>query len=115
MAMEDTITALATPPGEGGIAVIRLSGPESLQIAGRIFVNGKKERMVQFRDRYFNYGYILDHNKNLVDEVLLVYMKAPRTYTKEEVVEIHCHGSMIGKDTGPFIEGRSTTGAARRV
>ena len=93
--MEDTITALATPPGEGGIAVIRLSGPESLQIAGRIFVNGKKERMVQFRDRYFNYGYILDHNKNLVDEVLLVYMKAPRTYTKEEVVEIHCHGGMI--------------------
>lgn len=95
MAWDDTITALATPPGEGGIAVIRLSGPESLQMAGRLFVNGKRRKVKEFRERYLYYGFILDQDQNTVDEVLLVYMKAPRTYTREDVVEIHCHGGMI--------------------
>lgn len=95
MAIDDTITALATPPGEGGIAVIRLSGSESLQIANRLFVNGKREKVDQYKKRYLYYGFILDQDQNTVDEVLLVYMPAPRTYTKEDVVEIHCHGGMI--------------------
>ncbi|HCS75071.1 MAG TPA: tRNA uridine-5-carboxymethylaminomethyl(34) synthesis GTPase MnmE [Clostridiales bacterium] len=95
MITEDTIAALATPPGEGGIAVIRLSGAESLRIARRLYVNGKREKQEQFEDRYLHYGYILDKNQNKVDEVLLVYMKAPKTYTREDVVEIHCHGGMI--------------------
>jgi tRNA modification GTPase len=95
MAMDETIAALATPPGEGGIAVIRLSGSESLNIARKLFVNSKKERLEEFRERYFHYGYILDRNQSTVDEVLLVYMRSPRTYTREDVVEIHCHGGMI--------------------
>lgn len=94
-ALDDTIVALATPPGEGGIAVIRMSGSESADIAKRMFVTAKFKKVVNFKDRYFNYGFILDKNGNLVDEVLLVYMKAPRTYTKEDIVEIHCHGGMI--------------------
>ncbi|MDD4681447.1 MAG: tRNA uridine-5-carboxymethylaminomethyl(34) synthesis GTPase MnmE, partial [Clostridia bacterium] len=95
MITEDTIAALATPPGEGGIAVIRLSGAKSLRIARRLYVNGKREKQEQFEDRYLHYGYILDKDQNTVDEVLLVYMKAPKTYTREDVVEIHCHGGMI--------------------
>ena len=95
MVMDDTITALATPPGEGGIGVIRLSGSESLKIAEKLFVNSKRQSQNQFQDRYLNYGYILDENQNIVDEVLLVYMKSPRTYTREDIVEIHCHGGMI--------------------
>ena len=95
MVMDDTITALATPPGEGGIGVIRLSGSESLKIAEKLFVNSKRQRQSQFQDRYLNYGYILDEDQNIVDEVLLVYMKSPRTYTREDIVEIHCHGGMI--------------------
>src|SRR5690554_5586005 len=95
MALDDTITALATPPGEGGIAVIRLSGPESVQIAKSVFVNRKKQKKDKFRSRYFYYGYILDDDQEVIDEVLLVYMQAPKTYTREDVVEIHCHGGMI--------------------
>ncbi len=95
MITEDTIAALATPPGEGGIAVIRLSGAKSLRIARRLYVNGKREKQEKFEDRYLHYGYILDKDQNTVDEVLLVYMKAPKTYTREDVVEIHCHGGMI--------------------
>jgi tRNA modification GTPase len=95
MVMDDTITALATPPGEGGIGVIRLSGSESLKIAEKLFVNSKRQSQNQFQDRYLNYGYILDEDQNIVDEVLLVYMKSPRTYTREDIVEIHCHGGMI--------------------
>ena len=95
MITDDTIVALATPPGEGGIAVIRLSGPESLQIASRLYINGKREKQEQFKDRYLQYGYILDKEQNIVDEVLMVFMKAPKTYTREDVVEIHCHGGMI--------------------
>jgi tRNA modification GTPase len=95
MAMDDTIVALATPPGEGGIAVIRISGSQSLEIARRMFVTKSKNKPETIKDRYFYYGFIVDKDENVVDEVLLVYMKAPRTYTREDVTEIHCHGGMI--------------------
>ncbi|HHY83287.1 MAG TPA: tRNA uridine-5-carboxymethylaminomethyl(34) synthesis GTPase MnmE [Clostridiales bacterium] len=94
-ALDDTIVALATPPGEGGIAVIRMSGSKSSEIASRLFVTPKMKKKPEFKDRYFNYGFILDKDRNLVDEVLLVYMKAPKTYTREDIIEIHCHGGMI--------------------
>ena len=93
--LDDTIVALATPPGEGGIAVIRMSGSDSADIASRLFVTAGMKKVTGFRDRYFHYGFIADKDGNTVDEVLLVYMKAPRTYTREDVVEIHCHGGMI--------------------
>jgi tRNA modification GTPase len=95
MPLEDTIVALATPPGEGGIAVIRISGTQSLEIARRMFVSKGKKRPAFIQERYFHYGLIMDKDENIIDEVLLVYMKAPKTYTREDVVEIHCHGGMI--------------------
>jgi len=95
MQSEKTIAALATPPGEGGIAVIRISGPKSLGILRNLFVTKKKNKLQNIRPRYFYYGYIADEKNHPVDEVLMVYMKAPHTYTREDVVEIHCHGGMI--------------------
>ncbi|HZK33763.1 MAG TPA: tRNA uridine-5-carboxymethylaminomethyl(34) synthesis GTPase MnmE [Bacillota bacterium] len=91
----DTITALATPPGQGGIAIIRISGSKAYEIAGDLYVNKRKEKVRDFKDRYFNYGYILDTDGSIIDEVFTVFMKGPRTYTAEDVVEIHCHGGMV--------------------
>jgi len=92
----DTIAALATPPGDGGIAVIRLSGPESLDILRSIFRPGGMEEAPQFLPRMLYHGHIIDpESENKVDEVLAVFMKSPASYTGEDVVEIHSHGGHI--------------------
>lgn len=91
--MEDTIAAIATAYGEGGIGIIRISGSDSLDILNKLFIPFQKGKETQ---RKLTYGHILDpEHGQKIDEVLAVYMKAPHTYTKEDVVEIHCHGSMI--------------------
>lgn len=94
--MEDTIAAIATAYGEGGIGIIRMSGEESKQVLDRIFepkLNQYKESIVNKR---LYYGHITDpSNGQLVDEVLAVYMRGPATYTAEDVVEIFCHGSIV--------------------
>ena len=83
---EDTIAALSTPIGEGGIGIVRLSGPNALAIAQKVF-----HRPLQ--DRRLVYGHIIDPaTKEVVDEVLVSYMAAPHTYTREDIVEINCHG-----------------------
>ncbi|MGI6558938.1 MAG: tRNA uridine-5-carboxymethylaminomethyl(34) synthesis GTPase MnmE [Limnochordia bacterium] len=92
MGVGDTIAAVATPPGEGGIGIIRVSGPDSIQIVERIF-HGKKP-LSQGRNREMQYGLIKDGEGQAIDEVLAVVMGAPRSYTREDVVEIHCHGGM---------------------
>lgn len=94
--MEDTIAAVATAYGEGGIGIIRLSGEEAKAILDKIFV----PKQVQYRESIVNkrlyYGHIVDPaSGQAVDEVLAVYMKAPATYTAEDVVEIYCHGSIV--------------------
>lgn len=85
--MEDTIAAIATAYGEGGIGIIRISGEDSRDILQKIFT-GKIE------SRRLSYGKIVDENEH-IDEVLAVYMKGPKTYTGEDIVEINCHGSMV--------------------
>lgn len=85
--MEDTIAAIATAYGEGGIGIIRISGEDSRDILRKIFT-GKIE------SRRLSYGKIVDENEH-IDEVLAVYMKGPKTYTGEDVVEINCHGSIV--------------------
>jgi tRNA modification GTPase len=97
----DTIVAISTPPGEGGIGIVRMSGPESLNIALQIFVSsGDREKTAG--KRQFNpvskrlyYGYILDEQGNEIDEVLLSFMQAPHTYTREDIVEINAHGGVV--------------------
>lgn len=92
----DTIAAIATPPGEGGIGIIRLSGDRAIEIAENIFNGSKKGRLRYYEERKLNYGHIVDiETGKTIDEVMVVYMEAPRTYTKEDVVEIHCHGGVI--------------------
>lgn len=92
--MEDTIAAIATAYGEGGIGIIRISGEKSLNILRDIFeFQGDTDHI---SSRRMNYGKIVDKEKNqIIDEVLAVYMKGPKTYTAEDVVEINCHGSMV--------------------
>lgn len=94
MLFEETIAAISTPPGQGGIGIVRISGPKSLGIAREIFVF-PGDRVYPFRDRYLHYGKVRDNENRIIDEVLLTYMKAPRSYTAEDVVEIHCHGGII--------------------
>jgi len=89
---EDTIAAIATPPGEGGIAVIRISGTDAENIATKIFARaqGKNGKLTSHR---LYHGEIHDPKTNcMVDDVLLTIMRKPRSYTGEDVVEIHCHG-----------------------
>jgi len=94
--MEDTIAAVATAYGEGGIGIIRLSGPDTLKIMSAIFKPARKESSFAAENRKLIYGTVEDpKNGKTIDEVLAVYMKAPYTYTREDVGEIHCHGSII--------------------
>lgn len=87
----DTIVAISTPLGEGAIGIIRLSGPDAFMIADEIFRPFNRKEVV---NRQMIYGHIYKEEK-IVDEVMLVKMAAPSTYTKENIVEINCHGGYI--------------------
>ncbi|MDD3167874.1 MAG: tRNA uridine-5-carboxymethylaminomethyl(34) synthesis GTPase MnmE, partial [Eubacteriales bacterium] len=94
--MEDTIAAIATAYGEGGIGIIRLSGEKAMHILDRIFVTKQNQHEKPIINKRLYYGHIIDPTDGLViDEVLAVSMKAPATYTTEDVVEIYCHGSIV--------------------
>ena len=89
---ETTIAAIATAPGEGGIGIIRLSGVFALEIADKIFHTGKIKTFKEAVPRMMYFGHVTDGEKR-IDEGLAVYMKAPHSYTGEDVVEIQIHGS----------------------
>lgn len=121
---DDTIAAIATPVGEGGIGIIRISGDDALSILENVFVPVRKSKSLKkeisdkpnenlrnkemffpestsetiglpIENRRLSYGFVVDEAGNTIDEVLAVYMKAPHTYTAEDVVEINCHGSVV--------------------
>jgi len=87
----ETIAAVATPPGEGGVAIIRIAGDLALEIAAKVFLGPVRT----YKSHTLHFGKIIDQTGQVVDEVLLVVMKAPRSYTGEETVEIHCHGGSL--------------------
>ncbi|QIB67925.1 tRNA uridine-5-carboxymethylaminomethyl(34) synthesis GTPase MnmE [Aminipila butyrica] len=112
--MEDTIAAVATAYGEGGIGIVRISGEQALPILNRIFQPMRKNRIqgnpdIRFQpegfgttigepivNRRLTYGHVIDwETSQVLDEVLAVYMKGPYTYTAEDVVEVNCHGSIV--------------------
>ena len=94
--MEDTIAAIATAYGEGGIGIIRLSGEEAKVILDKIFAPKSSQYKESIVNRQLYYGHIVDPlSSQVIDEVMAVYMKAPATYTTEDVVEIYCHGSIV--------------------
>lgn len=93
--MNDTISAISTPPGEGGIGIVRISGDDALEIAKKIF-RGAGGNKAKIEPRKVHYGYIFNPDTGeRVDEVLLTYMKSPRSYTTQDVVEINCHGGPV--------------------
>ncbi len=96
MTMEhDTIAAIATALGNSGINVIRISGDEALEIALNIFVNKNNEKVKSFKNRYLTYGMIVDRDGKVIDEVLVSFMQKPNTFTREDVIEINCHGGIL--------------------
>ncbi len=91
----DTIVAIATAPGEGAIGIVRISGDESQRILHEIFRTKSAKRVTAFENRVLTYGHIVDASEHVIDEVLVALMRAPKTYTREDVVEIHCHGGIV--------------------
>jgi tRNA modification GTPase len=90
----ETIVAISTSIGEGSIGIVRLSGSRSLPIADRIFKGKNGLKPSEASTHTLHYGFIVS-NGEVLDEVLLTVMRAPRTYTREDVVEINCHGGVI--------------------
>lgn len=96
MREDDTIAAISTPLGEGGIGIVRVSGKDALQIADKIFIGGRKKSLEELPSHSLNYGRIIDPDSGqIIDEVLLSIMRAPRTYTREDIIEINCHGGIV--------------------
>lgn len=99
--LDDTIVAISTPIGEGGIGIVRLSGKDALKIADRIFLSKNGKKPSRFKTYTVHYGHIVNKAEGsrlkaqgIVDEVILTVMRAPKSYTKEDVVEINCHSGI---------------------
>jgi len=91
----DTIAAIATAQGQGGIAMVRISGPAALSIMERAFAPQRGARPFAPVPRMMYYGSVQGRDAEIIDEAMAVYMKAPRSYTREDVVEIHVHGGRV--------------------
>ena len=95
MVNTDTIAAIATAMGNSGIGIVRISGDEAVEIADRIFkLKGGKEKLADKKSHTIHYGFICDGDE-VIDEVLVMLMKGPRSFTAEDTVEIDCHGGML--------------------
>ncbi len=96
MLTDDTIAAISTALGEGGIGIVRISGDKSMNILKKVFKSAKGKDVSKLHSYSMMHGYIVDPKTNeKIDEVIVSYMKKPSTYTREDVVEINCHGGMI--------------------
>lgn len=111
--LNDTIAAIATPAGESGIGIVRISGSKALAIADKIFVSNDGQEPSSFKTYTTHYGWIVENHKSppqagqptaektrnqkldIVDEVILTVMREPRSYTREDIVEVNCHGGII--------------------
>ncbi|MGE4558139.1 MAG: tRNA uridine-5-carboxymethylaminomethyl(34) synthesis GTPase MnmE [Desulfovibrionaceae bacterium] len=91
MASNDTIAAIATSHGRGGVGVVRISGPQAVELANRLFRPASKN-FTGFKPRFMHHGRLLDENGRRIDDILAVFMPGPRSFTGEDVVELHCHG-----------------------
>lgn len=89
----DTIAAISTPVGEGGISIIRISGEDAIDVAKKVF-HGKD--LAKVASHTINYGHVIDPQTNSeIDEVMVSVMRAPKTYTREDIIEINCHGGLV--------------------
>ena len=96
--MNSTIAAISTPPGKGGVAIIRMSGEESIEILSRVFTAASGKVVTDYPPRTQVYGYII-YNNERIDDGLVTVFPAPHSYTGETVVEISCHGGILITET----------------
>ncbi|MBL3398759.1 tRNA uridine-5-carboxymethylaminomethyl(34) synthesis GTPase MnmE [Staphylococcus pasteuri] len=90
----DTITSISTPMGEGAIGIVRLSGPQAIEIGDKLY-KGKK-KLAEVDSHTINYGHIIDPDTNeTVEEVMISVLRAPKTFTREDIIEINCHGGIL--------------------
>ena len=91
--LDDTIAAISTPVGSGGISIVRISGSEAVEIANKLFIPLKGKPLAERKSHTISYGNLV-YKGEVCDEVLVSLMCAPNTYTREDVVEINCHGGI---------------------
>ncbi len=97
--LTDTVAAISTPIGEGGIGIVRISGKDALKIADKIFISPKGLKPSSFKSHTIHYGVVKDKDR-VIDEVILAVMLAPKSYTREDTVEINCHSGIVAlRDT----------------
>ena len=99
MYKEDTIAAIATAPGAGGIGIIRISGPKALEIADRVFCSPAGKKIANLPTYTAAFGKIMDQEGQLIDEAIALLMRGPKSYTCEDVVELQCHGGQMALRT----------------
>lgn len=95
MKSEDTISAIATAAGNGGIGIVRMSGANAIEIADRIFTAANEKNLIDVPDRTVVFGHVKNSGGTIIDEAVVLIMRAPKSYTKENVVEIQCHGGSV--------------------
>ena len=95
MLFEDTIAAISTPVGVGGIGIIRVSGKDTVDIVDKIFKSANKKSLKDIDTHTITYGHIVSDSGKVLDEVLVMMMRGPRTFTREDVIEINCHGGPV--------------------
>lgn len=95
MLFEDTIAAISTPIGIGGIGIIRVSGKETIEIVDKVFRATNKKSLKEVDSHTITYGHIVSDSGKVLDEVLIMLMKGPRTFTREDIIEINCHGGPV--------------------
>ena len=92
----DTICGIATSLGEGGISIIRVSGDKALEITDKVFVGKNAQSIIDMKTYTMRYGHICEiGTKNIIDEVIISFMKGPKSFTAEDVVEVNCHGGIV--------------------
>ncbi|HGL3711309.1 TPA: tRNA uridine-5-carboxymethylaminomethyl(34) synthesis GTPase MnmE [Staphylococcus aureus] len=90
----DTITSISTPMGEGAIGIVRLSGPQAVEIANKLYKG--KHLLNDVPSHTINYGHIIDpESKEVIEEVMVSVLRAPKTFTREDIIEINCHGGIL--------------------
>lgn len=93
---QDTIAAISTPMGEGAIAIVRLSGDEAVMIADKVFQSPNSKKLQEQPSHTIHYGHLMDpKTEEVIEEVMVSIMRAPKTFTREDVVEINCHGGIV--------------------
>ncbi len=103
----DTIAAIATPPGEGAISIVRLSGDDAVTLADQVF---KGKDLTKVSSQTINYGHFIDpKTREIIDEVMVSVLRAPKTFTREDTVEINCHGGIV--PTNKILQVLLTNGA----